>query len=104
MACSGPEAVEAACDQPFDLILMDLQMPGMDGMAATRAIRATSEINRVTPILAVSANVLPTQIEAARRAGIDDHIAKPINPTELLTKIVEWTSQSRVEAESVASR
>ena len=102
-ACSGPEAVEAACDGPFDLILMDLQMPGMDGMAATRAIRATSEINRVTPILAVSANVLPTQIEAARRAGIDDHIAKPINPTELLTKIVEWTSQSRVEADSVAS-
>ena len=90
VATGGAEAVEAACAEPFDLILMDLQMPGMDGMAATKAIRANSEVNRTTPILAISANVLSSQVEAARLAGMDDHIAKPINPTELLTKIGEW--------------
>jgi CheY-like chemotaxis protein len=92
-AASGPDAVEAACAQPFDVILMDLQMPGMDGMAAARAIRVNSDINRTTPILAISANVLPVQVEAARRAGMDDHIAKPIDPRELLTKIGHWTAR-----------
>ena len=89
--------------QAFDLILMDLQMPGMDGMAATRAIRAGSDLNRTTPILALSANVLTAQIDAARRAGMDDHIAKPINPGELLAKISDWSSRPRVERERPAS-
>jgi PAS domain S-box-containing protein len=94
-ASSGAEAIEAARAQPFDLILMDLQMPGMDGMAATRAIRANGDLNRATPILAISANVLAPQVEAARLAGMDDHIAKPIDPTELITKISDWTSAPR---------
>jgi CheY-like chemotaxis protein len=94
-ATSGVEAVEAACARPFDLILMDIQMPGMDGMAATQAIRANSDVNRATPILAISANVLSSQVEAARRAEMDDHIAKPIRPTELLTKISEWGYRTR---------
>ncbi|HXQ15249.1 MAG TPA: ATP-binding protein [Caulobacteraceae bacterium] len=94
-ASGGAEAVETACAQPFDLILMDLQMPGMDGMAATRAIRANSDVNRATPILAISANVLASQVEAARQAGMNDHIAKPINPTELLTKIGDWGYAAR---------
>ena len=102
-AASGVQAVEAACAQPFDLILMDLQMPGMDGMAATKAIRANSEVNRATPILAVSANVLSSQVEAARRAGMDDHIAKPISPSELLCKIGDWTSRPRADAETRAA-
>ncbi len=89
-ASNGAEAVEAALHTSFDLILMDLQMPGMDGLAATRAIRANSELNRRTPILAVSANVLPVHVEACRQAGMNDHIGKPINPRELLTKIDRW--------------
>jgi PAS domain S-box-containing protein len=97
-AASGVEAVEAACARAFDLILMDIQMPGMDGMAATKAIRANSDVNRTTPILAISANVLSPQVEAARRADMDDHIAKPINPTELLTKISEWGHGPRKDA------
>jgi CheY-like chemotaxis protein len=101
-ATGGAEAVECACAQPFDLILMDLQMPGMDGMAATRAIRANSEVNRATPILAISANVLSSQVEAARQAGMNDHIAKPINPTELLTKIGEWAYRAHGDADPQA--
>jgi PAS domain S-box-containing protein len=97
-ATGGAEAVESACARAFDLILMDLQMPGMDGMAATKAIRANCDVNRTTPILAISANVLSSQVEAARRAGMSDHIAKPINPTELLTKIGQWAYSARDDA------
>jgi len=63
----------------------------MDGLAATRAIRAGSGPNRSTPILALSANVMPAQVAACREAGMDDHIAKPISPQELLGKIARWT-------------
>ncbi len=90
-AANGADAVRAALSAPFDLILMDLQMPGMDGLAATRAIRATCDLNQQTPIVALSANVLPLHIAECRDAGMDDHIAKPISPAELLTKIAHWT-------------
>ena len=90
-AASGGEAVEAALGAAFDLILMDLQMPGMDGLAATRAIRSTSGLNRATPIVALSANVMPAQVAACHEAGMDDHIGKPIDPQELLSKIALWT-------------
>ena len=89
-AVNGAEAVEAARRQPFDVIIMDLQMPVMDGFAATRAIRADSPLNRDTPILALSANVLPAHVEACREAGMDDHVAKPIDPAALLSKIAHW--------------
>jgi CheY-like chemotaxis protein len=91
-AASGQEAVEAALRQPFDLILMDLQMPGMDGMAASRAIRATSDVNRLTPIVALSANAMASHIAECAEAGMNDHIAKPIDATTLLTKVAQWTS------------
>jgi CheY-like chemotaxis protein len=91
-AASGPEAVSAAMERRFDVILMDLQMPGMDGMAAARAIRANSDLNRATPILALSANVLPEQITACKAAGMNDHIAKPIYLADLLGKIAYWSS------------
>jgi CheY-like chemotaxis protein/anti-sigma regulatory factor (Ser/Thr protein kinase) len=93
-AVDGQSAVDAAMDQPFDLILMDLQMPGLDGMAATRAIRASSDLNRTTPILAFSANVFEVQTDSCRDAGMNDHISKPIDPTELLTKVAMWASIS----------
>ena len=91
-AASGAEAVKAAMAERFDLVLMDLQMPGMDGAAATRAIRANSDLNRATPILAISANVLPEQVAEARAAGMNDHIAKPIDPADLVHKIAHWTA------------
>ena len=97
-AASGLAAVEAAMQKRFDLILMDLQMPGMDGLAATRAIRHTCEFNRSTPIVAISANVLPAHREACRVAGMDDHIAKPIDVAELLHKVTLWSSQVLAEA------
>ncbi|MDP1739289.1 MAG: ATP-binding protein [Caulobacter sp.] len=108
-ASGGAEAVEIALHTAFDLILMDVQMPGLDGLAATRAIRATSEPNHRTPVLAFSANVLADQLAACRAAGMNDHIGKPINMAELVSKVALWTSdaapvavddQDRSEAQS----
>jgi PAS domain S-box-containing protein len=94
-AAGGAEAVRASLHMTFDVILMDLQMPGMDGMAATRAIRANEGLNRRTPILALSANVLAAEVAACRAAGMDDHIAKPIDPKDLITKIAHWTTTAQ---------
>jgi signal transduction histidine kinase/AmiR/NasT family two-component response regulator len=92
---NGADAVKAAMQSAYDLILMDLQMPVMDGMSASRAIRASAELNKTTPILAFSANVMLEHRAAALAAGMDDHIGKPIKPMELLSKVTMWTSLPR---------
>ncbi|HZZ87514.1 MAG TPA: PAS domain S-box protein [Caulobacteraceae bacterium] len=102
-ASGGAEAVLAASEKPFDLILMDLQMPGMDGLAATRAIRAGASANRTTPIVALSANILPTHLDACRAAGMNDHIGKPIDTRELLTKVARWTAAQPASADQAAA-
>jgi len=93
-AAGGAEAVERCAGQAFDLILMDLQMPGMNGLEACQAIRRAAALNHATPIVALSANVTETDRSAALEAGMDDHIAKPISPRELVTKIAFWTAGS----------
>jgi signal transduction histidine kinase/FixJ family two-component response regulator len=86
---NGAEAVEAVARCGFDAVLMDLQMPVMDGLEATRRIRAWEiETGRGrTPILVVSANGLNEHVEAARAAGADDHLHKPISVAVLLTTL-----------------
>jgi CheY-like chemotaxis protein len=80
----GAKAVEAARAGGYDLILMDVHMPVMDGLDATRAIRALGgEAGRV-PIIALTANVQPEQVLRCREAGMDDHVGKPIQVAELL--------------------
>jgi signal transduction histidine kinase/ActR/RegA family two-component response regulator len=83
---NGREAVVAYSDQPFDVILMDMQMPEMDGLEAMRRIRALEASSGVkrTPIICVSANALPEHVEAARLAGADSHLAKPFRAQALL--------------------
>jgi PAS domain S-box-containing protein len=93
-ASNGVEAVSAAMASRFDLILMDLQMPGMDGYAATRAIRANCELNREAQIIGVSANVLPQHIEACREAGMDDYLAKPLSIAALRAKVAACAARS----------
>jgi PAS domain S-box-containing protein len=97
-ASSGAEAVEAAMAGPYDLILMDLQMPGMDGFSAARAIRNLASANQLTPIIALSANVLPEHVEACAAAGMNDHLGKPISPPELIAAVGHWTSEATREA------
>ena len=83
----GDEAVRLAGQGGFDVILMDIHMPRMDGLAASRAIRALPGPAGQTPIIALSADVMPHQIERCRRAGMVDHVAKPIERDALYAAI-----------------
>jgi signal transduction histidine kinase/ActR/RegA family two-component response regulator len=91
-AASGAEAVALVSERPFDLVLMDLQMPLMDGMEATRRIRAMEPPVCNTPIVALSANVMPDQIASCRVAGMNDHLAKPIGRETLRRAVANWAA------------
>jgi len=86
---NGAEAVQAAATGAYDLILMDVHMPVMDGMDATRAIRALAGAAGRVPVLALTANVQPEQVEACRAAGMDAHIGKPIQIAQLLGEMAD---------------
>jgi PAS domain S-box-containing protein len=102
-ADGGAEGVKAAVSRPYDLILMDVRMPGVDGLEATRVIRATSRFNRRIPILALTADVQPENTAACRSAGMDDVLSKPIVPQQLLGKIAEWAAKAEA-AEAAAPK
>ncbi len=90
IASNGKEAVEWATSAEYDLILMDVQMPDMDGLEATRRIRALAGFRGRIPIVAMTANAF-TGIEGEyAAAGMDDYIAKPIDPPLFLTKVATW--------------
>jgi signal transduction histidine kinase/ActR/RegA family two-component response regulator len=90
LAASGEEAVEAACQMRYGAILMDVHMPKMDGLAATRAIRAGGGLNAQTPIIAMSADVMARNLEDCRKAGMVDHIAKPVQLPVMHTVLRRW--------------
>jgi signal transduction histidine kinase/CheY-like chemotaxis protein len=83
----GAMALQAVRQGEFDLVLMDLQMPVMDGLEATRAIRALKTPHNGVPVIAVTASVMPEQVEACRQAGMDSHLAKPIDRDTLLRMV-----------------
>lgn len=89
-AADGAAAIEAAAREAFDLVLMDLQMPGIDGLMAAKAIRAGAGPNRDTPIVAVSASARPDDVAACGEAGMNDHVPKPLSAGDLLSKVARW--------------
>jgi PAS domain S-box-containing protein len=89
LAEDGDEAVARAERETFDLILMDLNMPKLDGLSATRAIRAGPGPNAGTPIVALTANIFPEEIAACRAAGMNGHLAKPIDRKSLAAMLAE---------------
>jgi PAS domain S-box-containing protein len=93
-AYDGAQAVAAAGLAQYNLILMDMQMPVMDGPSAARAIRMSGGANTETPIVAVSANVLPMHVQACLEAGMDDHVPKPIAAGNLLSKVAHWLNRA----------
>ena len=88
-AVDGVEGVAMAERERPDLILMDIQLPGIDGYEATRRIRALPEIGRM-PIIAVTSYALSGDETKAREAGCDGYVAKPFSPRQLLAKVREF--------------
>ena len=91
LASDGRQAVAAVEATPFDIVLMDMQMPVMDGLEATRAIRGLGEA--ALPIVALTANVVPSQIALCLAAGMNDHLAKPYTTEEALAVLARWTRE-----------
>ena len=91
---NGAEAVAAAQTKPYDLVLMDMEMPEMNGVTAARVIRTSDPMHEL-PIVALSANAMPEEIARCREAGMDDHVAKPIDRDELLRTIAKWSPTNR---------
>jgi signal transduction histidine kinase/AmiR/NasT family two-component response regulator len=98
----GAQAVEQVARADYDLVLMDVQMPVMDGLSAARAIRARGGRFSRLPIVAMTANVLPEQIERCLDAGMNGHLGKPIEPRALLETIAAWSHRAEAEALSAA--
>ncbi len=94
LAHNGLQAVEKVQAESFDLVLMDLQMPVMDGFQAAREIRA---IHPELPVIAVSAAVMEADRENSRNAGMQAHLAKPIDSSELYQTLVQWLPESGKE-------
>ena len=87
LVANGQLAVEAVRRGDYDLVLMDLQMPGMDGMEATQAIRALGDLRASVPIIAMTANAFEEDRHACLAAGMDDYVAKPIDVEHLARAI-----------------
>ena len=94
----GDIAVHMAAEGGFDMILMDIHMPRMDGLAASQAIRALGGAVSLTPIIALSADAMPEQVERCRRAGMVDHLAKPIDREALYAAVERWLAHSPLAA------
>ena len=92
LAENGALAVDKVRQQAYHLVLMDMQMPVMDGLSATRAIRALPD-HQTLPILAMTANAMPGDRERCLAAGMNDHIAKPIDPDRLWQVLLQWLPQ-----------
>jgi two-component system sensor histidine kinase/response regulator len=89
VAENGEVAVRMVGNHNYDLVLMDMQMPVMDGVAATKAIRSNPQF-RALPIVAMTANVMANDREKCIEAGMNDHVAKPIDPDELFAALLRW--------------
>ena len=89
VACDGEEAVVLAAGNPYDLVLMDMQMPHVDGLEATRRIRELPGWAH-TPIVAMTANAFPEDKAACMAAGMTDFVSKPVDPDALYIVLAKW--------------
>ncbi|MBW3560855.1 MAG: response regulator, partial [Proteobacteria bacterium] len=87
-AASGEEALAALVRAPYDLVLMDVRMPGMDGLEATRIMRARGDR---TPVIALTANAFEEDRRACLDAGMDDYLTKPLDADQLRAAVTRWT-------------
>ena len=102
-ASNGREALAAAEAQLFDLILMDIQMPEMDGMTAVKAIRRLPGAHGTVPTVAVTANAMVGDREKYLAAGFDDYLAKPLRLDQLQVIVLRWTDQAPWQPDQTAT-
>ena len=97
VANNGQEVIEALTKKLYDLVLMDIQMPDMDGLEASRIIRdpSSSVHCHTIPIIAVTAHAMENDKKRCLEAGMDDYLPKPIDQKKLTEKITKWLSVSR---------
>jgi two-component system, sensor histidine kinase and response regulator len=101
---SGAEAIEAVRRRPYDLILLDCQMPDIDGYDVARTIRKMDNQTRRIPIVAMTAHAMEGEREKCLAAGMDDYLAKPVSTQRLSTVLVRWlgTREAVVDSEKIA--
>jgi len=102
LAGDGQQALEALAQSHFDGVLMDVQMPVMDGYTATREIRKQPLLKQL-PVLAMTANVMTSDLERALASGMNDHISKPINVQEMFSTMAKWITPSNLEPNGSAN-
>lgn len=104
-ANSGSKALEIIKNQRFDLILMDIQMPNMDGIEATRSINNYYTENNIplTPIIAVTAHAILGEHEKLIKQGLDDYLSKPISEEELIKIITKWLNKTVATSNTIIS-
>ena len=93
IAGNGIEALDCVVGMPYDIIVMDVQMPEMDGFEATRLIRALPDERATLPIIAMTANALPEDRSRCLLAGMNDYVSKPIDKAVLLAKMAFWMGE-----------
>ncbi len=89
-ACDGKEAIDICHEKTFDIIFMDIQMPIINGLNATKHIRETVSKNKETPIIAITAHAMADEKETIFKVGMNDYITKPINEDQLKSVIDKW--------------
>jgi len=99
---NGFEAVQAVKDADYDIVLMDIQMPVMDGYEATKEIRSLEGKFSKLPIIAMTANALASDVDNSLDAGMNDHVSKPINPSKLFATLLQWIEPSQRDEMSFA--
>ncbi|HET6203169.1 MAG TPA: PAS domain S-box protein [Planctomycetota bacterium] len=104
LAAEGRAAVAAVARTPYDLVLMDVQMPGMDGFEATAAIRTCEGAGRRTPIVAMTARAMKGDRERCLAAGMDDYLTKPVRAKDLEALLVRWTPEPSTPAQLAPAR
>jgi two-component system, sensor histidine kinase and response regulator len=102
LAENGEIAVRMSQQNDYDVVLMDMQMPVMDGIEATREIRSDPRLRNL-PIIAMTANAMAADREKCLEAGMNDHIGKPIDPDQLFSVLLRWAERRDVDARSGAS-
>ena len=103
LALNGKEALEKLKEESFDGVLMDCQMPIMDGYEATRHIRLQKEFAAL-PVIALTAHAMKEDVQKVLDAGMNDHISKPISPRQLFTVLAKWITPSESSKEAIKTK